>query len=138
MTVCSSNSLKRKFFHGEGRVFPERGRGKVCQNRGGITGSREKRTRRLRDIDFIAHATNFARIGFSPQKKPRFHAVLSPKDDPRRFSIGGWKSERGFFNKSRSIFSPVRAKFCGEDHRSDYFHDHVSTERSRRLGLTFG
>lgn len=44
-------------------------RGKVCQNRGEITGPREKRTRRLRDIDFIALATNFARIGFFPHKK---------------------------------------------------------------------
>lgn len=87
-------------------------RGKVCQNRGGITGPREKRTRRLRDIDFIALATNFARVGFFHTKKPRFCAVLSPRssDDfqksrPSLMEVGGFQqiengAEIPFFPRS--------------------------------------
>lgn len=112
-------------------------RGKVCQNRGGITGPREKRTRRLRDIDFIALATNFARVGFfHTKKKPRFCAVLSPKyDPPTIFKNHGhrwWKSEA--FNKSKTVprsrFSP-EAEFRTKDPISDYYHDIISTERGR-------
>lgn len=86
----------------EGRVFPEKGeRGKVCQNRGGITGSREKRTRRrLRDIDFIALSTNFARIGFFHAKKSH-GVVFQVRFSKKNHGHPRWKSKEAF-NESRT------------------------------------
>lgn len=117
-------------------------RGKVCQNRGGITGPREKRTRRLRDIDFIALATNFARISFFHTKKNHGSArccLLSTI--LRRFSkitaiVDGSQTS---FNKSKTVprsrFSP-EAEFRTKarkiiDPISDYYHGIISTERGR-------
>lgn len=92
-------------------------RGKVCQNCGGITGPREKRTRRLRDIDFIALATNFARVGFFHTKKNhgsarccllstilrRFSKITAIVDGSRRLSTNRKRCRDPVFPPKRSF-----------------------------------
>lgn len=62
MTVCSSDSLKRKFFQGVG--FP----GKVCQDRRGITRTRKKPCEKRR-----------------PPKRYRFIALARTRNFPNSF-----------------------------------------------------
>lgn len=102
MTVLQLEQLKTKVFPWPRVESFRRGeRGKVCQNRGGITGSREKRTRRrLKDIDFIALSTNFARIGFFHAKKSH-GVVFQVRFSKKNHGHPRWKSKEAF-NESRT------------------------------------
>lgn len=89
MTVCSFEQLKTKVFPWRGSGLFRRGRGKVCQNRGGgITGAREKKRTR-RDIDLSRQTF----VGFSTKNRgsTRYLLKISPRrvQKSRVSDIGG-------------------------------------------------
>lgn len=121
MTVLQLEQLKTKVFPWPRVESFRRGeRGKVCQNRGGITGSREKRTRRrLRDIDFIALSTNFARIGFFHAKKSH-GVVFQVRFSKKITAILDGSQRKLLTNRERRRDPEVLHKSMEEDHRSDF------------------
>lgn len=122
MTVLQLEQLKTKVFPWPRVESFRRGeKGKVCQNRGGITGSREKRTRRrLRDIDFIALSTNFARIGFFHAKKKPRCCLPSTIFKKKSHSILDGSQRKLLTNRERRRDPEVLHKSMEEDHRSDF------------------
>lgn len=111
MTVCSFEQLKTKVFPWRGSGLFRRGRGKVCQNRGGgITGAREKKRTR-RDIDLSRQTF----VGFSTKNRgsTRYLLKISPRrvQKSRVSGIGGSRAARLSTNRKRSRDRFSQAKF---------------------------
>lgn len=136
MTVCSSNSLKRKFFHGEGRVFPEgESLPELWRNNRAAwkTNASPERYRFYRSRDelcprrFFPHKKNHgsARCCLLSTILRRFSKITAIVDGSRRLSTNRkrcrFSPEAEFRTKARKIIDPI----------SDYYHDIISTERGR-------